>query len=284
MSESDIYDEIEQEIRRDDALKLWSKYQWPVYALAVLVLIGLGAWRYWEFRSLQAAQAQGDAYVAALQLGSDGKPDEALKALQALGREQGGYALLARMSAADEMVDKDPAAAAKAYDDLAADQSLPQLFRNVARLRAAFLHVDDKDPKEAIQRLQELATPAFPFHTSALEQLAVLALAAKDYTEAGRRLDMIVADPQAPSALRQRAEALEGLVSGAAPFQRPSAAGAPPAAAFSPPSAGAAPLAPPPSSASGAPPAPTAAAPAGQTPALSSAQTPSPAPAAGLKP
>jgi hypothetical protein len=51
-----------------------------------------------------------------------------------------------------------------------------------------------------------------PFRFSAREALALAALKHDDFETAGRQLDTIVVDPQAPASMRQRAEALLALV------------------------------------------------------------------------
>jgi hypothetical protein len=226
---SDIFREIEQEIRRDDALKLWLKFQIPIYVLAALILIGIAGWRYWDYRQQQASEAQGAAYAAALQLAADGKAQQSQNALEALAKGQSGYALLARFSAADAQGAGDPTGAIKAYQAIAADPSAPSLLQELARLRAALLEVS-ANPGEAEQSLRDLAGPGDPFHASAREQLAILALKRKDFQAAGRWLDMIVADPLAPAALRQRAESLEGLVAGSGVLAPPKSKPAPSAA------------------------------------------------------
>ena len=83
-------------------------------------------------------------------------------------------------------------------------------------MRAAMLRIDDADQKEIEDRLTRLTQAGATFRNTARELLAVAALKREDYESAGRWLDAIVVDAQAPQGTRQRAEALLGLVSGAA--------------------------------------------------------------------
>jgi hypothetical protein len=85
-------------------------------------------------------------------------------------------------------------------------------MQDVARLRAAMLRIDQADGAELKRRLEPLAQTGAPFRNSARELLAYAALKAQDYEAAGRWLDQIVVDLQAPAGLRQRAETLLGLV------------------------------------------------------------------------
>lgn len=210
---TDFFREVDEDYRRDRAIRIWSKYQFWFIALAVLIVAGTAGWRFYEHVRNEAAEAAGAQYEAALQLSSDGKAAEAEAAFDALAKTAPkGYAAVARLRAVDEIASRDPAAAIKAYDALAADQNYVQAFRDFALARAAMLRVDSDDPKEVEQKLGAFAAPAFPYHDIMRELLALAALKRNDFEAAGRWLDMIVADPQAPSALRQRAEAFLGLV------------------------------------------------------------------------
>ena len=163
------------------------------------------------------AEAAGARYEAALQLARENKSAEADAAFQDIMRQgPAGYALLARFRAAAEAADADKAKAVSIYDALAADASLGSLLQDIARMRAAMLRIDEADQKEIEDRLTRLTQAGATFRNTARELLAVAALKREDYESAGRWLDAIVVDAQAPQGTRQRAEALLGLVSGAA--------------------------------------------------------------------
>ncbi len=53
-----------------------------------------------------------------------------------------GYRMLARLRAAGEVASRDPQAAAKMYDDIAADRSVGALEQELAKVRAAGLLLD----------------------------------------------------------------------------------------------------------------------------------------------
>jgi hypothetical protein len=123
-----------------------------------------------------------------------------------------GYALLARFRGAADVAVTDAAKAVQIYDALAADAKIPGLMQDVARLRAAMLRLDEADAAEVKRRLEPLAQTGAPFRNSAREMLAYAAFKTDDFEAAGRWLDQIVVDLQAPAGLRQRAETLLGLV------------------------------------------------------------------------
>jgi len=59
---------------------------------------------------------------------------------------------------------------------------------------------------------EALAAPTGAYRFTARLALGVIALDAGDYSEAGRELDLVVADPEAPAAEKRSAESLFGLV------------------------------------------------------------------------
>jgi hypothetical protein len=229
----DFFREVDEDYRRDRLVQFWNRYQSWLIAAAVLVVAATAGWRIYQHLRIEKAEAAGAQYEAALQLSADGKSSEAEAAFEALARTgPKGYAALARLRAVDEIAGRDPAAAIAAYDALVADPSYDQAFKEMAQIRAANLRVDREDPKAFEQKYGALAGQSFTYRNSLRELLALAAFRRGDIESAGHWLDMIISDPRAPSALRQRAEAFLGLVqAGKAPPQAaPEKAGAEPAA------------------------------------------------------
>jgi hypothetical protein len=215
---SDIFREVDEDVRRDRALQFWQKYQTVFIAVGVVVILATGAWRiydYWRTRMAQAASAHYETAIDASRAGDSAQADAELDRLARKGAA--GYRTLARLRAAAEAGKSDPAAGVKAFDALAADPSIGQTFVDVAKVRAAVLLLDTADQRELRGRLEPLATSGGAFRHTARELLALGALKANDGEVAGRWLDMIVVDPETPVDLRRRAEALLGLVRAAKP-------------------------------------------------------------------
>jgi len=210
---TDFFREVDEDVRRDQAIKLWKKYQNWIIGAALIVVAITGAWRVNEHFRLQKAESAGARYESALQLLHDGKPAEAIAALDSLAQDgPRGYATLARLAAADALATNDPAAAIRAYDALAADPALDPTYQDVARLRAAYLRIDSEDPKQFEAQYAPFAGPNQAYGSFYRELLALAAFKLSDFDVAGRWLEEVAADPQAPSALRGRAEAFLGLV------------------------------------------------------------------------
>jgi hypothetical protein len=210
---SDIFREVDEDVRRDQAAQVWARYQNWFIGLAVLVVAATGGWRFYDHYRTKQAEEAGAKYEAALALARDGKAAEAEGAFEQIARMGAkGYAVLSRLREAAEYSGTDPAAAVKAYDSIAADGTIDPLFQNLARLRAALLRLDEADEKEIENRLGTMTADDNPFRYSAREALALAALKHDDFDTAGRQLDAIVVDPQVPASMRQRAEALLAVV------------------------------------------------------------------------
>jgi hypothetical protein len=210
---ADFFREVDEDFRRDQVIQLWKKYQNWVIGAALIVIAMTAAWRIYEHFHLQKEESAGARYENALQLLHDGKSAEAIAALDSLAKDgPRGYATLSRLSAADALAAKDPAAAIKAYDTAAADPEFDPIYQDVARLRAAYLRIDSEDPKEFEARYAPYAGPNQAYASFYRELLALAAFKLGDTDAAGRWLEEVAADPQAPPALRGRAEAFLGLV------------------------------------------------------------------------
>jgi hypothetical protein len=215
---SDIFREVDEEVRRDKAVEFWKKYQNHMIAAAALIVLATAGWRFYDYRRLQAAQAAGAQYEQALELDRSGKGADAAAALAKLAAAgPSGYRTVARFAEAAVQAKTDRAGALAAYDALAGDASIDPLLQETARLRAALLRLDAGETDKAKAALEALAAPTGAYRHTAREMLGVVALAAQDYQGAGKWLDMIVADPDAPPSPRQNAELLLGLVASGKP-------------------------------------------------------------------
>ncbi len=140
---ADIFREIDEEVRRDKAAELWKKYGWLLTGLAVLAVAAMAGWQFWLYREQQASQVVGARLEAALKASRDGNGSEAETILGELAASApAGYRQIARFRLAAETAKRDAAAGATAFDQIAADGSLGQLYRDLARLRAGMLRVD----------------------------------------------------------------------------------------------------------------------------------------------
>jgi len=210
---SELFDEVNEDVRREQLKKLWDKYSIYIVAAALLVIAAVGGWRGYQYLEAKKAAEASVAFNKAVDLSDQNKHAEAEAAFNRLAATApSGYRLLARLRAAGEVSNRDPQAAVKLYDDIAADRGVAALDQELARVRAAQLLVDTSPYPDLLSRLQSETEPTATFRHTARELLALSAWRANDMTSARKWLDMIANDSETPPGMRSRAEALQGLL------------------------------------------------------------------------
>jgi hypothetical protein len=210
---SDIFREVDEEVRREQLKKLWERYGNHVVAVAILVVVAVAGWRGYDWWQAKQAAESGAAFEAAIALNEAGKHAEAQAAFAKITAEgTSGYRLLARVREASELAHQDVKAAVAAYDKIAADTSAGAAMQDLAALRAALLLVDSASYDAVRQRLEPLVTSERTFRHTAREMLALSAWRAGDASAAKRWFDMILTDRETPSANRSRVETLMALL------------------------------------------------------------------------
>ncbi|MES1149698.1 MAG: tetratricopeptide repeat protein [Bradyrhizobium guangdongense] len=210
---SELFDEVDEEVRREQLKKLWDKYSIYFIALMVLIVAGVGGWRGYQYLEAKKAAEAGAAFEKAVELSDQGKHAEAEAAFAELAaKAPSGYRTLARLRAAAELSGKDPKAAAKMYDDIAADRSAGTEQQALAKIRAAGLLLDSAGYADIQQRLEPSTASGSTFRHTARELLALSAWRNGDVTAARKWLDAIAEDGETPPSMRSRAEALQALL------------------------------------------------------------------------
>jgi hypothetical protein len=210
---SELFSEIDEDLRREQLKKIWDRYSVLIIAAAVLVVAAVGGWRGYQYLEAQKAAVAGSAFEAAATLADQNKPAEAEAAFTKLAATApSGYRNLSRLRAAAEAGKHDPKAAVKLYDEISADGTVAADERDLAKVRAAGLLLDTETYNNMLQRLEPATAPEATFRHTARELLALSAWRANDMTAARKWLGMISEDGQTPPSLRSRAEALQALL------------------------------------------------------------------------
>ncbi len=210
---SELFDEVDEEVRREQLKKLWERYSIFIIAGAILIIAAVGGWRGYQYLEAKKSAEAGAAFEAAADLAEQNKHAEAEAAFTKLAATAPyGYRILSRLRAAAEVANRDPQAAAKLYDDIAADRSVAAPEQDLARIRAAGLLLDTTSYNNMLQRLEPATAPGATYRHSARELLALSAWRANDAAATRQWLDMIANDGETPASLRSRAEALQALL------------------------------------------------------------------------
>jgi hypothetical protein len=211
---ADIFQEVDEEVRREQLKKLWQRYGNYIVAACIVVVAAVGGWRGYEWWQTKKAAESGAAFEQAVTLAAAGKHDEAEAAFAKLATDgTAGYRVLARLREAAQIARTDPKAAIKAYDEIAADGSVDRVMRDFATLRAGYLLIDTSSYNDVKATLEPLTGADRAFRHSARELLALSAWKAGDTAATRQWTDAILTDPQSPPGTRSRAEVLSELIS-----------------------------------------------------------------------
>lgn len=209
---SDIFQEVDEEVRREKLKQLWERHSNLIVAAALAVVLAVGGWRGYDWWETRKAAESGAAFEAALLLAEGGKQDEARAAFAKLAQEgSSGYRILARFREAAELARTDPAAAVQAYGVLAGDSSLGRTMQDLAAIRGGLILVDTVQFAELAAKLEPLTSADRPFRHTARELLALAAWRTGDQAAAKRWFDLIATDAETPAGTRQRMEVLMTL-------------------------------------------------------------------------
>jgi hypothetical protein len=216
---TDIFTEVEEDLRRERAKRLWDRYGWIATAALLLVVLGTAGWQGWKWYQAREAAAAATRYLAAMQAAEANRTAEAAGDFATLLRDApSGYRLLARFQEAAARAragERDIALAM--WDQLAADGATPQPYRDLAALMSVLHQADTGDPAALSARLAGLDRPDGAFRFSARELQAVLAERQGQRERAVSILRSLAEAPDAPMAMRSRAAETLGALTGATP-------------------------------------------------------------------
>jgi hypothetical protein len=210
---SDIFNEIDEDLRAERAKKLLQRYGGLLVAAVVLAVAGVGGFQAWKYYEAKQTTRIADTFIAAMRQ-ADGPAGPGRQAALAgfaavAAGNNAGYRTLARLREAALMADSGQLPGALAlYDAIAADGSVDRLLRDLASLEWAMHQVDSGDPALVAARLGPLAAPDNPWHALAQEEQALLALRQGNKAAARDLLNRLAQDVTAPDGLRGRANAL----------------------------------------------------------------------------
>ena len=213
---ADIFDEIEEDLKKDKMDEAWKKYGKYVIAVAVLIVVGTIGYTQWiSYTSGQAAD-QANRFDQALTTITSGETEQGLKQLDAIAGDSGaGYQMLARLEKAALLAEDGKKAEAVAlYDQIAADSQLDEMYRGLATVLSVMHDAENSAPSDLLAKLAPQLEAGATWRYTALEVAAGLHLKAGDKAAAADQLKVIVDDANSPAELRRRAtellRALEG--------------------------------------------------------------------------
>lgn len=206
--------EVDENLRRDQLQHIARKYGAWIAAGVVLLLVATGGWIYWQDRQEKKAGEQSEVLAQIYTDIGAGKLATAPQRLDALAAETSGAlkasVMLTRAAVAVDQNDR-PLAIRK-LREIAADDELPQPYRDLALIRSTTMEFDTIRPEQVVARLQPLTKPGNPWFGSAGELTAMALIKQGKKLEAGRLFAAIAADQQVPESLRARSVQIAGTL------------------------------------------------------------------------
>lgn len=206
--------EINQELKQDQYKKVWAKYGSFAIAFAVLVVLAVGGYKFWQGQQEKSRMAASDRYAVAVALTKDGKTKEATDALAAIVRDApSGYASLARLQEAAAFTKAgDVANAVRIYDALAKDNNVEREIRDLALVMYGWHALDTLDPAALVERMKPLTDGKSAWRHSAGEISGLALDKAGKRAEAREIFGRLANDAEAPDSLRARARAMQTIL------------------------------------------------------------------------
>ncbi len=223
--------EIDEELRREQFFKMWEKYGIHIIAAVVLLIAGIGGYKYYEYRRVLAAEAAGARLALASRETTQNRKAEAQKALEEVAASgPGGYAALARLrlAAADRDAGK-TAEATAAFEAIAKQGGIDPLLADYAQLQAAMLRLDSASWTDMQNRLNGLAADGNAWRFSARELLGLAAQKAGKTEEARSEFQRLLSDRNTPQSIAERARVMMAMLTVAELASTPAPGASPPA-------------------------------------------------------
>ena len=215
LAQQDVFmREVDEALRQDQLKTAMTRYGVIAGIAVVGLLLALGGWLWWREHQQAVAGEQGEKYMIALDQVEAGQLAPAIAALGPLVDEGpvGARAAATLMQAGIALEQGRKAEAAKLYAGIAADDAMPQPYRDLATIRAVAIDFDTLPPATVIARLKPLAVPGNAWFGSAGELVGAAYLKQGRNDLAGPLFAQIAKDPKVPESLRNRTRQMSGLL------------------------------------------------------------------------
>ncbi|WP_374653147.1 tetratricopeptide repeat protein [Dongia sp.] len=181
---ADIFEEVDEDLRRDTAAALWAKYQNLVYGAVALIVIGTAAATGWQIYDRNAREKAGLDYLSALQRTTQ-DPKAAPELLGQLIHAGGPFASLARFDLVHAALKAgDKAKALELLTTMAGDAEFAAPLKGAAALMGGYVALDLGKADAALALVQPLSAEGQPYRLAAIEITGLAAYATGDTAKA----------------------------------------------------------------------------------------------------
>ena len=204
---ADLFQEIDDELRQDKASRMWRVYGKYVVAAAIVIILSVGGYKFWQQKQLDDGEKASIAYEAALARSASGDHKGAIDQLneEEIGTVA-GYAALSQMQKANlAMKINDFEAALITFKDIAENNNYPQSIKEWASFRHAAVSIEKQIGLNASADLDSLIATDSPWRFLAKEIKAIREIETGNKSGAKAIFSELADDENAPERLRVRA-------------------------------------------------------------------------------
>jgi len=206
---SDIFREVEEDVRREKLEKFWKAYGDYIIALVALIILGIAGFELWQRYEANQRDKASVAFSAAQRISDPKRAAEAFSDLSKTGPS--GYRLLSQMEQANSMLAAGQHETAITLYKEIANQDKGAIGA-VARLRAGWATVENASRADLQSLLAPLETPSSSWKPMADEILAYSDYRNHDVAKATQEFDALASDPASPGMLKSRARAMSAFL------------------------------------------------------------------------
>ena len=210
---TDIFQEVEEDVRRERFEKIWKQYGDYIIAGVAAVVIGVAGYRLWTRYEEQQRFNASKTFVAAQEAADAGNTAAATAMFGKLAQSgPGGYATVAKLAEANTLLMSGKRGdAITIYKSIAQKDSSP--LGDVARMRAAWAEADSAPRSELETLLAPLNVQTSEWRFMAREVLAYADYRAGATEQAQKEYQALADDKASSQGLRDRAHAMATFLS-----------------------------------------------------------------------
>ena len=206
---SDIFQEIDEDLRQDKVARLWKAYGKYLVALAVFIILVIASYRFIEHKNEKNREQTSELYELASETGRSGDKNSAIELLSdEMFDENRGYSIISKLKkAALAKSNNDLEGTEIVLKEIITNEDIPLYLRDLARLK---LFASDSDNNSS--QLEVLIEEEGPWKFLALELKGGIQLEGGNLKEARSIFKELTDDANTPNNLRRRAsEILKAL-------------------------------------------------------------------------
>ncbi|MBO5996941.1 MAG: tetratricopeptide repeat protein [Alphaproteobacteria bacterium] len=200
-----LYDEVTEDVHRDQVLKMWKKYRYLILLAIILVIGSLAAMEGYMSWRKKVRLAESDVYEQAAVLNAQGQTQEALDKYASLkdGRTV-AYPHLAKMRQAGILFDEGKDTEALAIlNQLRQDENAPETLRAISALGYVSHQIETGNVAELQSILNPYLTVGNSWYGTAAEMSILLMIREGQNEKAKKMTDEVLSMSNLPSMVKE---------------------------------------------------------------------------------